>query len=201
VTSKNLLLGALIVVSLSISGYRLLSPHSRGAEQRRSMADDLAAFVAKEAAKESKGGLLILAPLDDVQDPFPGQLARSAEKHMKAAGFAPVAVERVPYNPALEDTGEPIERSAFLGLLKSHPEAAVVLSLIGVPRLSEADLPAAGRPRIVIATIVKMPYLDALPRGMIDFSINARRKWSNDDRNPEMGGLDESFVIHRYNKK
>jgi len=200
VKSKTLLLGAIIIVSLCISAYRLFSTGKRGAGERSELADELAAFVAKEAAKGPKGGLLILAPLDEIQDPFPGQLALRAEKHMKAAGFDPVEVERIPYNSALEATGEPVEKSVFLNLLKSHAGAAVVLSLIGVPRLAESDLPAASRPRIIVATIVKIPYLKSLPPGLVDFSVEARRKWSAADSNPELGKLDESFIIHRYSK-
>lgn len=168
---------------------------------RRDLADELAAFVAKEASTGSKGKLLILAPPPDPRDPFPGHLADRAEKHMKRAGFDPVVIERVPYNASLESTGEPITREVFRGVLAGHEGVRVVLTLVGLPRLSEADLPAAHRPRIIVASTIIMPHLKSLPPGMVDFAIEVKNNPLDDTRaDPALGRLNENFVLHRYAK-
>lgn len=200
-TPKNISLGLLIVFCLAFSGYRLIGFGSSKKAVRRDLADELAVFVAKEASAGEKGPLLILAPPADRNDPFPGQLAARAEKHMRQAGFSPVEVELVPYNVAIEGTGEPVTRAAFLEALGRHEGTKVVLALTGVPRLAESDLPAGSQPRIIVASTVIMPYLKSIPPGLIDFAIEVKRDAVTDTRtDPALGRLAENFVLHRYAK-
>lgn len=199
--TKNLLLGFVIAACLGVSAYRLVAPDSSKKAARRDLADELAIFVAKEASAGTKGRLLILAPPVDVRDPFPGHLASRAEKHMKDAGFDPVVVERVPYNDAMESSGEPITREVFRGILDKHEGVQVVLTLVGLPRLTENDLPAAHRPRIIVASTIIMPYLKSLPPGLIDFALEVKQDATHDSRtDPALGRLSENFVLHRYSK-
>ena len=192
---KNLLLGAVIVACLVFSVSHMFGGGTSKPAVRRNLADELAAYIAKEAAAGPKGSLLILAPPDDKKDPFAAELARSAEKQMKSAGFGPVDLERIPYNPALEATGEPVAHDAFLEALKTHGGASVVLSLIGVPRLTDAELPPAGRPRIIVASVAKMRYLRSLPKGMIDFAIDVNQKPAGDSK--AAGNVERFFSLYR----
>lgn len=199
---KNLLLGLLIVVCLGIAGYRFMDTET-GAKKaiRRDLADELAAFVAKEAAAGAKGSLLILAPMPDERDPFPQQLAVRAEKHMRAAGFDPIAVERVPYNEALESSGEPVTREVFREVTGRHEGVQTILTLVGLPRLTSADLPDGNRPRVIVASTVIMPYLKSLPPGLIDFALEVKQDTTRDTRaDPALGRLSENFVLQRYAK-
>jgi hypothetical protein len=199
VTPKTIALSLLIVFCLGFSGYRLFGGGSANKAVRRDLADELAAFVAKEASAGEKGPLLILAPLDERDDPFPGQLATRAEKHMRSAGFDPVTVERVPYNLAIEGTGEPITRETFREVLARHEGAKVVLALTGVPRFTAADLPAGHPPRIIVASTVIMPYLKNLPPGLIEFAVEVKQDAVTDTRtDPALGRLAENFVLRRY---
>jgi hypothetical protein len=196
--TKNILLTLVIVICFAVSAFRIFNGKSTNPRQRRDLADDLAAVIAKEASSGAKGALLILAPLDEKRDPFPGQLARSAERQMRQAGFNPVEVERVPFNTALEFSGEPVAHDVFLDLLKAHSGANVVLSLVGVPRLTDSDLPAANRPRIIVASTAKMPYLRSLPPGMIDFALEVRQKIANGAvADSSLGELSNYFVLYR----
>jgi hypothetical protein len=196
--SKNLVLGLLIFVCLSASAYFFFRGDSTGQKKRRDLAGELAAWVAKEAAGGGRGKTLILAPVETPRDPFPGQLAKRLETNLRAAGFDPVEVERVPYNTALESSGEPVTRDAFLSLLKAHADAAVVVSLVGIPRLTEADLPAQNRPRIIVASTVIMPHLESLPPGLIDFAIEVKQDVNDPRTDPSLGELSHYFVLRRF---
>lgn len=200
-TPKNIALGLLIVCCLGFSGYRLLGTGSSNKAVRRDLADELAVFIAREASAGEKGPLLILAPPDERNDPFPGQLAARAEKHMRQAGFDPVTVERVPYNLAIEGTGEPITRETFREVLARHTGVKVVLALTGVPRLAASDLPVENRPRIIVASTVIMPYLKTLAPGLIEFAVEVKQDAVTDTRtDPALGRLAENFVLRRYAK-
>ena len=196
--NRNIFLVILIVLSLGIVAYMHFGGHENTKQNRRDLAGELAAWITKEAAAGTKGRLLILAPAATSRDPFPRQLARRLESQMRDAGFAPVAVEQVAYNPQLESTGEPVTREKFLDLLRAHADCATVISLVGIPNLDEADLPAQNRPRIIVASTVIMPYLQSLPRGLIDFAIEIKRDPSHDHRaDPPLGELANYFVLYR----
>lgn len=200
-TQKNLLLGFIIVVCLAVSAYRVVTSGTSRKAIRRDLADEVAAFVAKEAAAGAKGSLLILAPMPDERDPFPKQLAVRAEKHMRAAGFDPIAVERVPYNTALESSGEPVTRETFREIMARHEGVDKILTLVGLPRITASDLPAGKQPRIIVASTVIMPYLRSLPPGLIDFALEVKQDTTRDTRaDPALGRLSENFVLQRYAK-
>lgn len=196
--TKQLLLGLLIIVCLVISAYRLFGTTAKKSN-RRDLANELAAWIAREAATGTKGKLLILAPADTKRDPFPRQLKTRLETQMRSAGFEPVEVETVPYNPQIENTGEPVTRDKFLQALGAHPDCAVVVSLVGIPRLAESDLPSQNRPRIIVASTAITPYLQSLPRGLIDFAIEVKRSRDDPRTDPSLGELANYFVLYRPN--
>lgn len=196
---KNILLLVVIVVSLFVSAFTYFGWGNSAKAKRRDLANELAMVVAKEAsANGEKGSLLILSPMDDKADPFPSALGNRLATHMGAAGFAPVVSVKVPYNTAIEGTGEPVTREVFLALLKEHADVKVVVSLVGVPKLTASDLPANARPRLIVASTIIMPYLATLPRGLIDFAIEVKRDAVTDERtSSELGELSRYFVLTR----
>lgn len=196
-TPKNIILAIVIVACLVISAGRFFGGSRGGDAKRRDLANELAAWVAKEASAGAKGRLLILAPVEETRDVFARQLARRLESQMRGAGFDPVEIERVPFSRQIETTGEPVERARFVELLRAHPECAVVVSLVGIPPLTEAELPAAGRPRIIVASSVLMPHLKTLPPGLIDFAIEVKQNRDDPRTDPALGELSKYFVLYR----
>ena len=196
---KNPLLLLLAATCLALAGWRVFGPdRSSGLQQRRDLADELARWVAREAAAGGAGPLLILAPVDTARDPFPGALARRAEEHLRQAGFGPVVVERVPYSRTLESTGEPVEMASFLAVLHDHPECATVLSLVGIPRLEAASIPGSSRRRILVASTIRMPYLDQIPPGVVELVIGVRTNSAeNVAGDPALGELGRYFTLKR----
>ena len=197
-TSRNLLLSVVILGCATASFFAMTD--SSPSAQRRDLAKELAAFVATELAKSAeKGGTLLLIPPEDERDPFPSTLGKRLTEKLKDAGFSPVDVVTLTYTAAMESSDEPVKRADFLAALHGHPQARCVVSLVGIPRLSEAELPARDRPRIVVASTVLMPYLPSLPRGMVDLAIEVKRNAATDTRSsPELGELGRYFVLTRF---
>lgn len=198
-TGKTLVLWVVIVFSLAGTLFMMKGGRG-GSAQRRDLAKELAAFVAAQVAQSGeKGAALVLAPMDDASDPFPATLAKRMVSQLEGTGFSPVEVVQVPYNVAIESSGEPITRGDFLAALQAHPQSRLVVTLVGIPRLRDAELPASGRPRIVVASNVLMPYLASLPHGMVDFAIEVKRNAVTDERqSPELGELGRYFVLTRF---
>lgn len=195
--SRNAWAVVVLVTCLGASWWLLTGRDGAALRHRRDLADELAAWVAREAAAGGTGALLILAPPPAADDPFPGHLGDRLQARARAAGFGPIMLLHVPFEPALESTGEPITRDTFLRLLRDHADAQVVISLVGVPRLVAADLPAAGRPRLIVASTVLMPYLKELPAGLLDFAIEVRRDQVPEIADPALGELGNYFILTR----
>ena len=196
--NRNVLALLVLVVSLGAAVWLLWGRDYVKGKQRRDLADELATWVVKEAVAGGTGSLLILAPVAEARDPFPRQLGDRLQGRAKSAGFAPVELVRVPYNTAMEGSGEPVTREAFLGLLQQHAQAKTVISLVGVPRLTDKDLPAEGRPRLIVASTILMPYLSKLPRGLLDFAIEVKRNSATDTSvDPALGELGHYFKLVR----
>ncbi len=195
--SRNAWALVVLVACLGASWWLLTGRDGAARRHRRDLADELAAWVVREAAAGGTGALLILAPPPAADDPFPGHLGDRLHARARAAGFGPITLKHVSFQPALESTGEPITRDTFLGLLRAHADAEVVISLVGVPRLVAADRPAAGRPRLIVASTVLMPYLKELPAGLLDFAIEVRRDQVPETADPALGELGNYFILTR----
>ena len=195
--NRQALAAAILVACLGATAWLWFGRGDGGRSQRRDLADELAAWVVRTAAAERAGSLLILAPVADAGDPFPRHLGDRLLAHAQQAGFAPVAMERVPYSPTLEATGEPVERADFLRLLGAHAEAGTVISLVGVPRLRADDLPAAKRPRLIVASTVLMPHLEELPPGLLSWAVAVKQDPRDPRRDPELGELGIYFTLLR----
>ncbi len=195
--NRQTLAGLVIVLALLGSAWSLWGREWSRHRPRRDLADELATWLAAEAARGGTGPLLILAPVAEANDPFPHQLGERLARRARTAGFAPVTVERLAYDGALEATGEPITRETFRRQLATHPDAALVVSLVGLPRLAAADLPAGGRPRLIVAATAWSPHLKQLPPGLLEFAIEARREPGPPDPASPLGALDRYFTLYR----
>ena len=136
----------------------------------------LAGVVADAASRiAGKGEAVILAaPLDDVSaDPTTRQKIDEIAAALKDKGFTVKPADTVPLNRMIEHTGEPVLAKDFFDAVSRNASAAVIVSLVGVPRIGPADLaklPKA-RPKLLVATTYMIHYLSALPPGFVDWSI------------------------------
>ena len=198
---RTRLLAAVTLLCLGAAAWITFAPERRpGRTQRTDLADQLAAWIAREAKAGDTGPLLLLAPAEDAADPFPGALAARAEKHMTRVGFSPIVVLRVPYAPGLESSGEPFSEETLREALLAHPESRAVLSLVGLPRLTTPLAPAGGKPvRLFAASTVKMDYLDAIPAGVVEFVIGVRNDSAGGaPGDPALGELGRYFTLKRW---
>lgn len=198
---RTFLLAAVTLLCLGAAAWITFAPERRsGRAQRVDLADQLAAWIAREAKEGETGSLLLLAPPEDAADPFPDSLAARAEMHMARAGFSPVVMLRVPYAPGLESSGEPLSAETLREALRAHPESRAVLSLVGLPRLITPLPPAGGKPvRLFVASTVKMDYLDAIPPGVVEFVIGVRNDSATGaPGDPALGELGRYFTLKRW---
>jgi hypothetical protein len=194
---KNLLLVLFILLAVAFSLYRLFGRDAGRGRVRRDIADELARFIVKEAAAGAKGKVLVLSPADTFRDPYPVRLASRVESHMAAAGFAPVVVEPVGFNALMESTAEPVSKEDFLGLVRKHADAALVISLVGIPKLTPGEVPGRPPPRIIVACSTIMPYLEKYPKGIVDVAIIARIDTTVESPDPALGDLGAHYRLLR----
>lgn len=160
--------------------------------------------AAEAAALAGAGGDAVLVRFADepaAEAAFPKQFHDAFIRAAAKAGLKIRADEIVPPNPAAERTGEPVSREAFLGVLRKHADAKVVVSTVSVPVISAKDLDALGpkRPKLLLVSDYPIPYHASLPPGLISEAIVP---WNAipglDGAPPENAGLfDRYFRIVR----
>ncbi len=147
-----------------------------GGSPTKEMDRGLAGVVADAASRiAGKGEAVILAaPLDDVSaDPTTRQKIDEITAALKDKGFTVKPADTVPINRMIEHTGEPVLAKDFFDAISRNASAAVIISLVGVPRIGPADLAKLPKPRpkLLLATTYMVHYLQALPPGFVDWSI------------------------------
>jgi hypothetical protein len=195
---------ALLIISAALFGFlavRWWPQEARGAKARRSVAEEMAAVVIREAGTLSPGSsVLVIAPTNSPGDPYPRHLAERIESGLRQTKIGTVVVRELPYSELIELEGDAVDKTAFLALLREHGDCDLVISLVGVPRLLSGDLAATPSRRIIVVTSTAMPYLDNLPGGLLEAAIVPRHGRTDVPPDPALGTLNESFVLYRYRK-
>jgi hypothetical protein len=170
---------------------------------RRDMADDAAAFLVKEAAALAPApvSLLVLVPTNAAGgDPFPVQLAWRVRQLAAAQkdAFSAVADATVPENGLMELDGECVKKEPFLAALAAHPEATVVLSLVGVPRLDAADWSGVKRPKLAAFTTARVQYLEQLAPGTVALVVQPKPDMKDTSVEAALGQAGSFYQIRRF---
>jgi hypothetical protein len=199
---RSLMALAVVVACVAFLGWRWFGRGDARAKPRREMADDVAAFLVKEASAlaPAPSVLLVLVPTNAPGgDPFPVQLAWRVRQLAAAQkdGFAAVETAEVPENALLEVDGECVKTEPFLTAIDAHSNAQVVISLVGVPKLTTADWSGRTRPRLVAFTSARVDYWEALPAGVVSLAVVPAVNPDGEAADPALGQAAPFYRILR----
>lgn len=190
-----------LAVLLAVLACGCGGPKSEHPELAQVTADRAAAEAAALAGAGGDAVLVRFADEPAAEAAFPKRFRDAFTRSAAKAGLKIRADEIVPPNPAAERTGEPVSREAFLGVLRKHADAKLVVSTVSVPAISARDLEALGprRPKLLLVSDYPIPYHASLPPGLVSEAIVP---WNAipglDGAPPENAGLfDRYFRIVR----
>ncbi len=174
------LLIVLAVVGAAALGLRACRRAPSMPRETAQLADELTAIAVREAvALAGPGGDVVVLGIDrppEMTDPFSARYTTAFRDTAGREGLTIRAEEKLPPNPELERTGEPVTRADFIEALRRHASAKLVVLMFPPPAVSAADLSTlpAERSKVLVLTNWQSLHLRKLPKGLIHVAIVPR---------------------------
>jgi len=193
----RILVSLIAILAIVWAVHRILS--NPGTAKRMNRLDDsLAGNVAQLAVEAAPGAETAVLIRFEESGGFGGPLVRPyfLERLRDALEGEGMKVEEalLPLPPDFEKDPDFMVTGDFLGILRTHRKAGLVLSVAGCPRLTAEDLdPLRPLSPVVVVTAMDLPWLETLPEGFPDILIYPRKQIDKQATRP----VDRFFQVRR----